>query len=109
MRVSYVRPWTVIALGALLAGCGSPPRPLSPDEQLRVEILALAPTDVQGAYDRASRIVDPVERGLAIELWIRQNRGKVDLTLATQLCHLTGVQREDVCVRHLSALHLVRD
>ncbi len=74
-----------------------------------MEMLALPPTDVAGAYARASRIGDPVERGLAIELWIRQNRGNVDLTQATQLCKLTGVQREDVCVRHLSALHLARD
>lgn len=82
--------------------------PLSADARLREEMLALPPSDVQGAYARASQIVDPVERGLAIELWVRQNRGRVDLTQATQLCKLTGVQREDVCVRHLSALHLAR-
>lgn len=109
MQVLPIGLCAAIGIGALLVGCGTPPRALSPDEQLRAEILALAPSDVQGAYERASRIVDPVERGLAIELWIRQNRGKVDLAQATQLCRLTGVQREDVCVRQLSALHLVRD
>lgn len=89
------------------AGCAPTPPPPTPDQRLAAEMLALPPTDVQGAIDRAARIQDPVERGLAIELWIRQNRGKVDLAQATRICPLTGPHREDVCVRHLSALHLV--
>jgi len=91
----------------LAAGCTPEPPPPSPDQVLAAEMLALPPSDVQGAIDRATRIQDPVERGLVIELWIRQNRGKVDLTQASRICPLTGPHREDVCVRHLSALHLV--
>lgn len=89
-------------------GCAPVAPPPSADALLREEILALPASDVAGASERASRIVDPVERGLAIELWIRKNRGHVDLAQATQLCRLTGVQREEACVRHLSAGHLAR-
>ena len=98
-----------LRLAALLvtAGCALPPSaPL--DTELRAEVLALPANDVAGAIARVSRMESWVERGVTVELWIRQNRGRAPMGEALQLCRLVTPGELDACTRHLHALHLNR-
>lgn len=79
-----------------------------PDARLRAEVLALPPTDVTGAHERISAMSDAVNRGVTVELWIRQNRDKVNAGEASQLCKLVAAPEYETCIRHLHALHLSR-
>lgn len=79
-----------------------------PDERLRAEVLALPATDVAGAMERISAMADPVDRGVTVELWIRQNRDKVNVGEASKLCKLVAAPEYETCIRHLHALHLSR-
>lgn len=93
-------------LALLLLAC-APAR--TADQALRDEVLALPPTDVQGAVQRIGRIGDPVERGLTVELWIRQNRLDTNRMEAAQLCNFVEPLDRPTCERHLSAVHLDRE
>jgi hypothetical protein len=79
-----------------------------PDARLRADVLALPPTDVAGARERILAMDDPIDRGVTVELWIRQNRDKVNAGEASQLCKLVAAPEYETCVRHLHALHLSR-
>jgi len=92
-------------LGLLLLACAAS---RSSDHALRDEVLALPPTDVDGAVERIGRIHDPVERGLTVELWIRQNRMDTNRVQAGRLCDFVEPLDRPTCERHLSAVHLDR-
>lgn len=78
------------------------------DRQVR-ELLALSPQETGRAVEMLQQISDPVERGFAVEKWVRQNRGKVELSKGQAICNQLS-SKDDVrsCVRHLSAAHLRR-
>ncbi len=76
--------------------------------QTTQKLLALSPRDVNGALDLILTLPDPIERGFAVELWIKQNRGRVDPTHGSRLCGILPDEERSPCARRLSASHLRR-
>ena len=72
------------------------------------KLLALPTRDVNGAMDLILSLPDPIERGFAVELWIKQNRGRVDPGKAALLCGILPSEERSPCARRLSASHLQR-
>lgn len=97
----------LLAFSALVLGFNYPVH-RDIDRQVR-ELLALEPQETGRAVEMLQQISDPVEKGFAVEKWVRQNRGKVDIAKGQAICNQLIVKDQvRTCVRHLSAAHLRR-
>jgi hypothetical protein len=76
--------------------------------QTTEKLLALPARDVTGAMNLILSLPDPVEQGFEVELWIKQNRGRVDPGQAALLCGILPSEERSPCARRLSASHLQR-
>jgi hypothetical protein len=74
--------------------------------QTTQQLRALPATDVNAALNLIMSLPDPIERGFAVELWIKQNRGRVDPAQASLLCGILPNEERHPCARRLSASHL---
>jgi hypothetical protein len=76
--------------------------------QTTQSLLALSPRDVNGALSLILTLPDPIERYFAVDLWIKQNRGRVDPAQGSRLCGILPDEERSPCARRLSASHLRR-
>jgi hypothetical protein len=74
----------------------------------REQVLAISPKEVEHVVAVLKQMPDPVERGVAAELWVRQNRGHVDPVQGVKVCRTLDQGASRLCERRLYAAHLQR-
>lgn len=72
------------------------------------EILTLNEKQIPEVIALLDTLPDPVERGLAAELWISHNRNRTDIARASAICATLEPEQVKPCERHLSSAHLSR-
>ncbi len=100
--------FAAIGLGAAYQWYQETMAPHERFSQTTQQLLALPATDVYGALNLIMTLPDPIERGFAVELWMKQNRGRVDPAQASLLCGILPNEERHPCARRVSASHLQR-
>ena len=99
----------VLLLAGLVVGLGWKTSVVHSEfQEQRAGLLGLDPNDIPGAVNLLRQMPDPIERGLAAEQWVVQNRGNTDTARAVVICQQLPDLQVKACERHLSSAHLRR-